>query len=483
MTFVRFPIDFSQRRKGRKAGIALAHDGRSPRFSWRTWRLGEMRMNAGREFARRWLFLLFLATVWMMTGPASAVDRFPKPQFESGYAQPTTTMPVVRSAYFEYLDVAVLFGALALAGYLALRERSRNALMLLGLFSLLYFGFWRHGCVCPVGAVQNVTMALSDPTYAAPLVVVLFFVLPLIFTLFCGRTFCAAVCPLGALQDVFVLKPLRLPLWLAQALAIVPYLYLGLAVLLAATGAGFIICQFDPFVGFFRFGAPFGMLLAGFLFLAVGVFIARPYCRFLCPYGVLLRWMSRFSQWHLTITPDECIRCRLCEDSCPFGAIRTPTALPVQETRSVALRRLALTLLLVPVLGAGGAGLGRALYAELAKLHPTVQLANQVRNEDAGTVGYTTLASRTFRGTGKSVDELYAEASAVRGRFRFGATWLGAFIGLVWGCELVSLARWRRRQDYVPDRAECLSCGRCFSSCPREQLRRGDVTGDAKNVS
>ena len=40
------------------------------------------------------------------------------------------------------------------------------------------------------------------------------------------------------------------------------------------------------------------MLTAGGILLVSGVFIARPYCRFLCPYGILLRWASLFSRWH-----------------------------------------------------------------------------------------------------------------------------------------------------------------------------------------
>ena len=39
-------------------------------------------------------------------------------------------------------------------------------------------------------------------TNAVPLAVVAFFALPLVFALFFGRTFCAAVCPLGAVQEL-----------------------------------------------------------------------------------------------------------------------------------------------------------------------------------------------------------------------------------------------------------------------------------------
>jgi len=75
-----------------------------------------------------------------------------------------------------------------------------------------------------------------------------------------------------------------------------------------------------------------------------------PILPFLCPYGVLLRWVSAFSKWRITITPAECIQCRLCESSCPYGAIVVPTPNePLPDRRSGA-RRLGILLLLSPVI-------------------------------------------------------------------------------------------------------------------------------------
>jgi len=117
---------------------------------------------------------------------------------------------------------------------------------------------------------------LFNPAYVIPVSVIVFFVVPLVFALFYGRTFCAAVCPLGAIQDAFILKPTSVPEWLASLLGVFPYVYLGLAVLFAATGAGFIICQYDPFIGFFRFGADFNMVIFGFsmLYSPISTFFA-----------------------------------------------------------------------------------------------------------------------------------------------------------------------------------------------------------------
>ena len=402
---------------------------------------------------------------------AWGVERFHPPDFEGGYEMTSPTTPHARQDIYEYIDVAVLLAALSLSSYLILKKRSRRAIFVLMVFSLLYFGFWRKGCVCPIGATQNIVLSIFDSEYVIPITVAAFFLLPLVFTLFFGRSFCAAVCPLGAVQDLVLSHPVSIPTWAENGLRLLAYVYLGAAVLFAATGSAFVICRYDPFVSIFRLTGNLNVLILGGCILLIGVFIGRPYCRFLCPYGVILRHLSRLSKWRVTITPDECIQCKLCEDACPFGAIKKPTTKWPEKEYHVAKKRLVFLTLLIPVLIFIGGWLGSGIRAVTARAHETVRLAERIYLEETGEVEDTTDASVAFRATGKEISELYKEASNIRARFGFGGWFFGGFIGLVIGLKLIGLSVWRRRQDYEADRAGCLACGRCFAYCPREHVR------------
>ena len=419
--------------------------------------------------------VIAIAAVWIFCGPVViAAERFPPPEFESGYEFPQTTTPQPRAGIYEYLDSAVLLGALGLATYLVLKKRSRKAIFGLTIFSLLYFGFWRKGCICPIGSIQNVTASFFDPLYAIPIVVLIFFLLPLVFTLFFGRTFCSSVCPLGAIQEMVLLKPVSVPFWLESGLRILAYLYIGLAVLFAATGSAYVICRYDPFVSFFRLSGNANILIFGASLLVVGMFIGRPYCRFLCPLGVLFRHASRVSKWRVGITPDDCIKCRLCEESCPYGAIRKPTEQWTREQYTKSKKRLPFLLVLLPVLIFFGGWAGKSVKNTLAKMHPTVRLAERVRLEETGKVEGTTEASDAFRTTGVENADLYEQAASIRNSFGFGGLLLGGFIGLVIGMSLLEFSVWRERPDYEADRAGCFACGRCFEYCPVEHKRRNE---------
>lgn len=415
------------------------------------------------------IFSLFSLLVLLIIDFAAfaQTQRFPRPEFESGYTQPVASMPEPRAGIFALVDVLLLIAALSLITWFIHKKRSRTGVVITSLFSIVYFGFLREGCVCSVGSVQNVVLALFNPGYHIPLSALAFFVIPLVYTLFFGRTFCAGVCPLGAVQDVFLLRPVSLKKWLQKVLGLIPWIYLGLAILYAATGTDFIICRYDPFVGIFRFNATFFMFAIGAAFLLISVFIARPYCRFLCPYGVILNLVSRVSKNHLSITPASCIQCKLCENSCPLDAINKPVEVKQMEDKRSATRRFILLGMIIPALMIIGAWVVSNFHENLAMVNSKVRLANELLHFDSNTMKES-LEIEGFRTSGKTKEELYLESAAILKQFYYGSWILGAFIGLVFGLSLAGLTRYRYREDYEPDKGECVSCARCLKYCPVE---------------
>lgn len=406
----------------------------------------------------------------------NAQQRFPKPEFESGYEQPDATTPEPRGAGLEVLDVAVLLGVLSLATWLLLKKRSRRGILWLSVFTLLYFGFYRNGCICPIGAIQNVSLAIFDPGYKISITVLLFFLLPLVFALLYGRTFCAAACPLGAIQDLVVIKPISVPSWVRKALSFIPHIYIGLAVLFAATGTDFIICRYDPFVGIFRMDGPYLMIGLGIALLLLGMFFARPYCRAFCPYSVLLGFMSHSSRKHMTITPAECINCKLCANSCPFDAIEAPIDEKVRTESTIRknLRQYVLFGLLVPVwVFAGGFAVSGA-HVFLSKAHPDVYLSELLITHPELREDTENLDIQAFLESGKSMDQLVEEAAVIRTKFKRGGWYLGGYLGLVLGIMIMNQFVLRKRKDYEPHRRDCFSCGRCMDYCPVEKNNQNE---------
>ena len=408
---------------------------------------------------------------WPETSQASEM-RFPAPEFVSEYTFPETTIPEPTQEWQQWVDVLVLAATLSLGALFAIKLRTRKGLFWLMLFSLGYFGFYKQGCVCPIGSIQNVTMSIFNAHYAIPVTVMIFFLLPLAYSLFFGRVFCASVCALGAIQDLVVLKPIQLPKKVTTGLSMIPYIYLGTAVLLAATDAGMVICKYDPFIGFFRLNGHAPYLYLGAGFLLVGMFVARPYCRFFCPYGVLLGWMSRFARWHLSITPTVCIDCRLCEESCPFDAIDKPNAGLTKEDRHSGAHRLGYLFVMVPVLILLCGWIGYRMAEPLSRQHRTVALAEQIVLEKQDPDMPTTIESDTFRAKGQTEQDLFSKATQIRSRMSTGGWLLGGFIGLVFGVKLINVSLSRTQVGYEVRKSDCYSCGRCCSYCPSDDMHR-----------
>ena len=259
-------------------------------------------------------------------------------------------------------------------------------------------------------------------------------------------------------------------------MGLLPFIFLGFGLAFAATGTGFPICRYDPIVPIFRLNGP-GLLIAlAVLTLMIALFVGRPYCRFLCPYGALLKLTSVVSKWRVRVTPDLCTQCQLCSNSCPFGAMREPSPGTI-EPRSLLpeRRRLARLLVLVPVLIAGGLWIGRELAVPVSRLNPNVELAERyvVQQESPQDLGVMTPEALSIQRAEHDPEAVLKSAADIRSRFQLACMLFGGWVGLVIGVKLAGLSLRSRRTDFEPDRGACFACARCFRSCPNELVRIG----------
>ena len=402
-------------------------------------------------------------------GIAQAQNRFPKPDFESGYQYPDLQYAVPNETLWVILDLLLLVALMGIVTWALYKKHTRGPIFWVSLISVGYFGFFREGCVCSIGSIQNIALGLVDESYHLPLTVLLFFLLPILFAFLFGRVFCAGVCPFGVLQELVNVKNYRISEAITAALKVIPWLYLIFAVLYAVTRSQFIICQFDPFIGIFRLGGDMGLLLFGALLLVMSIFTGRPFCRFLCPYGALLSLFSSVSIWKIKLTRKSCINCELCHNSCPVDAIRPPYANKLKESRSAGVRRLLGYFVVLPVMIVAGALLMRMASPNLSRAHKDVRLYDQVIQHEAQPEEELSLELEAFYGQGRSVEEITALYEAKVIEYRYWSTIAGGLIGLVIALALIRLSVKRSRKQYEINHANCVACGQCFSYCPQNK--------------
>jgi polyferredoxin len=243
-----------------------------------------------------------------------------------------------------YADVTVLALLVLSGSWFVLSNRPARWITAHLAAALLYFGLFRGGCLCPVGATANAALGVVRPELIGRAELAIFLV-PLVIALFCGRIFCGTVCPLGAIQHL--VSPRRawpLPRWLHRVLLALPVVVLFATVGYAFSGKCFLVCRLDPYVPVFfqshawvqkitswitpQFAEPGLIAVANrdvWLMLAVvlllGWLIPRVFCRYVCPYGVLLGLLSVVAFRRRHIEPGDCVQCRKCEGECPVQAI------------------------------------------------------------------------------------------------------------------------------------------------------------------
>ena len=181
---------------------------------------------------------------------------------------------------------------------------------------------------CPIGSLQSflASRPVKLPYYVLGLLI--------FFGALLGRAVCGFLCPMGWLQELIALVPVkkRDRFRLDRPLRKLKYVILALLVVLplifaltpffckylcpAGTLAGIMLAISDAalrplFGGIFAWKAA---VLAAVL--AACLFIWRPFCKYLCPLGAIYGLFNRFALYRGEVDADKCVRCGKCAEVC-----------------------------------------------------------------------------------------------------------------------------------------------------------------------
>lgn len=127
-------------------------------------------------------------------------------------------------------------------------------------------------------------------TLAAPL---LMLIVALLYPL-AGRSghYCAHVCPFGSAQELagkLSRRKLRITPRMLRVLTALRNLLWGVLMALLLTGTCTAWIDYELFTAFIYSSASVWVIVLAVLFLVLSVWVPRPYCRFVCPTGALLK--------------------------------------------------------------------------------------------------------------------------------------------------------------------------------------------------
>lgn len=171
-------------------------------------------------------------------------------------------------------------------------------------------------------------MAGLQSSALASVLALLFF---LVLSIVGNKLICGWACPFGGLQEMIYSLPLlrrlkrrKVPLAITNTVRIALFVLMLLVLFgLIGSRAGFVLYHpINPFNLFnFEFES-FSILLSVVLTLGLSLAVYRPFCQFICPFGLVSWFAERFSLYRVRVSREKCNRCGACAAACPTGSAR-----------------------------------------------------------------------------------------------------------------------------------------------------------------
>jgi ferredoxin len=199
-------------------------------------------------------------------------------------------------------------------------------------FAALVPGFALGKAPNPMESVVKIFKSAAGvyPETVPYLLTFLFFA---VLTVVGNKLICGWGCPFGALEELLFELPLgkkvkkfrgkKLPFVATNSVRALVFLGFVLVIFgVVGSKKGLVLYHYiNPF-NLFSFEFALGSVIVSVaFFLLLAIFVYRPFCQFLCPFGLLSWPLEKLSLFGVRINRDACTDCGTCTAACPLQAM------------------------------------------------------------------------------------------------------------------------------------------------------------------
>lgn len=266
--------------------------------------------------------------------PTSGADEFGSLETTATSSNPPDHASFKGEAKAFHWVLGILL-ATVVAGLLVHFSLGRNLRAVFLTASVAVLGFYKGACPCPIQSLQYVVLNFFGHGHKWQTLIYLLGLIPITYLF--GRVFCGWICHMGAVQE-FLFAGSRFR-FLQSERAQVAMRRLRLTALVAlvtqvAITQSNLFKKIDPFAVLYNFNSA---TIVGWVLLAAlvvsSVLMHRPFCKTLCPVGLLLGWVSKIPGASVLGAGSDCLGCSTCSHACHINAITRDARVSVLENQ------------------------------------------------------------------------------------------------------------------------------------------------------
>jgi len=197
------------------------------------------------------------------------------------------------------------------------------------LISVVFAGFVLGKSPNPMEAIVKVFKSMVG-LYSNPIAKVIALSFFIILAIVGNKIICGWACPFGSLQELTFSLPIlrkikkkKIPFVLTNSLRAVIFITMLLFLFGIVGGRkGFVIYHFvNPF-NLFDLDFSLTVIITIVITLLLSLFMYRPFCQLICPFGFVSWMVERFSIFRVRVDKNICTQCGACENACPTEAAK-----------------------------------------------------------------------------------------------------------------------------------------------------------------